>query len=348
MAFLASVSATLCRPCRTCLAVSLLLPACGHSPSSQGPQEVGSAAESPAAPPSFDFHAEDVAAGLPFGWKTGESALVTEDSTKQGKTTRIRYRIRLGETADERVHLVQLSDFEILDMEGVDMEDPMLKASMGPALTLMQSVPSFRVGPRGEYLGASEEDIDEMTERVSKQLGQLEKGLAMTPEDFMSSMRDPELRRVLTGMNADAWNAWVGNWVGLELQPGEKHVESLRLPLGSEAVPVEVVTRHEGPSPEAVGQIGLSIRMTLSGPELGSVLAPFLSSMSQKLATPGDGFDQLAPTDWTFTSTAGVQLSPADCRPSSAYYEKRVDAAPREGEGPVSRIERHSYSFSWD
>ncbi|MFT4541117.1 MAG: hypothetical protein ACI835_003578 [Planctomycetota bacterium] len=304
----------------------------------------------PAQPaPVFELGAgtDEEQTGIPFAWPEGSTAIVTELATKQGNRTTTSYRIKIGAKDTAGARKLQLSDFELIDMEGVKMDDPMLLSSLAPAIAMMQAIPDYGVGTKGEYLGPNSGDLKRMADRVAGMLGELDKGLTMSPDEFRASMATPAMEQVLRAMNSDPWNAWVGNWASIDLEAGRELIEEIGIPMGEAKVPAQIITQHLGNVEEHAGHVRLSISMSLVGSELGAPVAAFLESMAKRMEAPLDGLAEIPALEWTFTSTAGAVLDPELGRPATAYYEKRVHTVPGDSGIERARIERHEYSFQW-
>ena len=327
-----------------------------RSESAAAPTSTPPVGQAQAAPPAVAGSAQDPGstpnpgaapdlAGT-FSWPADARARVTETATKNGQTTVIRYSMQLTDSDEPDERLVQLRDFEIVDIAGTDMNEPALLHSMAPALAIMQTVPDFRVGAHGEFLGSKAIELNEMIERVAHKLEKLEAGTGMSPPEFREAMGTPQMRQLLAVMSADAWNCWAANWGGLSLTPGATLVEEVSIPMQAGMVPARVVLENLGPAEGAPDKLRMAVSMRLVGAQLGEVVADFLQTMSSKLSAPRDGMDGLAPLQLTFESRSGALLSADDRRPTTAFYEKRISQTGAE-EGAPARLERHEYSFEW-
>src|SRR5262249_9561842 len=150
-----------------------------------------------------------------FRWPVPCAATVTETTLKGGRTAVTRYRLELtaGSKADERT--LRLRNFEIVQLEGVDLKSPAVQKDLAPLLALAQAIPDLAVGSDGSFRGVI--DVEAMVERCLDYLRKQPDRDARVLDAVATSMRDSRTKEMMSQACGAFWGCWAGTWAGREL-----------------------------------------------------------------------------------------------------------------------------------
>ena len=279
---------------------------------------------------------------LRFAWPVGVDAVVTEESVKKGRSATMRYRVRLATTDDPDVLRVQIRDLEFLALDDLDLTDPAIAEALAPALGLAQAIPDFRVGRDGEFLGATDEDLDEVLDRLQAFYDRIEPGEAAQNRRILTAMRSGPMREALRLTGRSFWDCWAGTWAGLQTaDPGVREAD-LDFPAGERTVTARERIEHHGTVDAPAGHVRLSRSVTIGGDQAVTALAGAAREMlaGTDLAAPDVG----AVAEASLAMSAGAVIEPDSCRPATAWYEKRIRIQLADERSRTS-VERHEYTF---
>jgi len=284
---------------------------------------------------------EDAPKPLRFAWTVPSTGVVTETTTKKGRTGRTRYRITLSRMEQGDDLRLRISDFELLSVAGAALEDRVQRAVLS---ALSGAIPDLVIGPDGRL-----RDVVGFERVMEATLAAFEKMDPAPPAEVIEGVRrqlsSPHWVATIKQSAGDFWTCWVGVWAGLEVRPGAKHEmeTSIPLPDGSTLAVPAIVERHgsaEGPA----GAVKLTFTSTIEG-ENGRILADAITRALRQ--TTGR-----EPPEGTYESMRRVvrlevTTDPATLRPVRATSEKTTSVKVK-GQPEAAQVERHEYEFAWD
>lgn len=186
---------------------------------------------------------------LEFRWPIPTCLFVSEESRNQGRVVKSAYLAWLRETDDADTLRVSFEDLEILHLESPEQPDSAAVALRSLAGVLAQGAPPILVSREGvplEVVGLRE-TVDKILEFVTRQLPDSQ---AVRIGDVRSILESPTMAAAMVQRAMEAWNAWVGHWLGLEIQPGDSFEGRMDLPWpNGGVVPAGFTLRHLGRDP---------------------------------------------------------------------------------------------------
>ena len=105
-------------------------------------------------------------------------------------------------------------------------------------------------------------------------------------EQIGSFLTSPAIVQSLEARAASYWDSWVGTYIGLDLNAGEKREFSVPMTLGSHEIPVKMSIEHLGYKNQT-NLAHIRIISTLQGPEYNSFIMESITRSFQRLGTPG-------------------------------------------------------------
>lgn len=156
---------------------------------------------------------------LRFGWPAEGSVRVREDILKKGRSVETTYVLRWAPIADGSGTVLEYSDYEIVSFGGVPRSDPRLAKVLPQFEALASAMPKFTLDEEGNLTGFI--GFEEMIDSV---LGLLEERDPELGPKIAELLRQPQMRATMEEKAAETWNAWVGNWIDLEVERGTEEV----------------------------------------------------------------------------------------------------------------------------
>lgn len=272
-----------------------------------------------------------------FDWPVPGEVRVTAHAEKRGEQSTAAYTVRLEPLADGELG-ARFEDFRFLNLNGVDATEASVAAQLGPLTALTSALPTLRLSPDGQYLGTA--GLEAVTERVFAALeGQLDPAtLARLREQFAS----PRMRALMQQKSGELWNAWVGAWNGVDIEPGGRLQASVPVEVLGRTLAQKILVEHLGPAPRYDGRAHLRMTTLLEGPEVVSLVAGLIEG----LAPPGERVD---PNDFSLarsTTVLEVITDAATLRPRWASVLREVFIRRADGERH-ERVDRQTFTFEW-
>lgn len=279
---------------------------------------------------------------LRFAWPAGASALVTEESLKEGRTAKLSYRIDV-DARDGGGITVQIKELQFLEFASFDLQDPQT-AAVVEALErrAMAAMPAFLVSADGEF-----EDITDY-ERL------IEMVLQQNPEEERAEMgrtlRHPRMQAFVREGISKIWFTWAGVWAGQGL--AQRHVVEVdtTVEAGSASYTLPARYEHKGEAEGHPGHVKLAFTTTLKGEAANAVLRETMGGVMQAAVPENEEASQEmqeALREMTFSKVTNINatVDPATLLPLRCQSEETTTVVV-DGERQ-DIVERHSYRFTW-
>jgi hypothetical protein len=268
------------------------------------------------------------ATALTFAWPAPATVQVTERVLKKGRRGTLRYDLTIAREPDGGL-LVTYKDFEFLELAGLDLKKPEIKAQIAPALALAAAIPPLKISPDGAFL-----DVVNLEATVDRVIDTLERG-GSTPAaqvaQLRATMKSPAMLQMMKSSVADTWMSWVGLWREAELPgPGQE----------GPITGVEVSGRTGTVRNLGAGQRGLRLAAEVATPSatIDAELEPVREAAGELAAgMPATGAASKR-------TALEVELDPATMRPYTASYRTTISLT---ADGSSDGVEEHDYVFVW-
>jgi hypothetical protein len=279
-----------------------------------------------------------------FQWPIPVRVGVTCVSDRDSVTTVMHFVAHLYQTLPNELKL-QWEAPEILDFRINGYSATGIQSQLAQLTSLAaQSLP-MTISRSGEFLRAP---VGEETQRKLIEWLRGMAGSAISPEAWASverMMRSPQTAARMEGAAAESWNAWVGAWVGLELDPGRQVEGRIPLVLADESVEGSVHVENQGPTPGNPRLTRLVLQTVMEGDKAREALERFARSMVR------DATGREPPVDRLFRSVTRTEqitavVDPNTLRPSYAENLTLTDTEDMQG-SRRRQSQRVAYFFEW-
>ncbi len=277
-----------------------------------------------------------------FAWQVPGSVVITDTTTKKGRTAKSRYTMRVTRYEDGKSLRVRHEGYEFLEIEGQDAKTERMQKLLASSEAMAAVVPDYRITHDGRY--AETLDLEAMLDRVlpmlKKHMGDSQEQVARIRAQF----RRPEFHALMQSTLSKYWNCWVGAWVDWQTPAGKTIESKGSVEAFGIAVPCTVVTTHHGPAPDHPGHVRLSLRAVADGQQAKDAMLAMLGKVSdaEELEATKQQFGAVTMTREVAVITRPDTLRPAWARFSLISTVQMIgEAAPRE------QVERHEYTFEW-
>ena len=272
-----------------------------------------------------------------FDWPAPASVIVTDTTTKKGRTAKMRYRLVISRRDDGGLR-VRYRDFEFLEIAGRKVDTPAMREALAPALAMASAIPDYVVAADGAFVEA--DGLDEMARRVVERLSASEGGAAADRAAAMFAR--PKTRQLLTSAVAKYWDAWAGTWIGWDVPEGDNRMVDSKDPVLGVAVPARRRLSNFGPAPGHAGCIRLTKAMAASGPEVKRALASILQGVAGETADIDAEIAEAA-----MRSEVTVITDPKTLCPRVVETEQVMRVRRTGDDEAIEQVESHRYEFAW-
>ena len=334
--------------------IFVLASACGSAGGTPSDKSAGVAAEeNPAAataanPTSFRPEtAADPNAPLVFAWPVPSRATVRDEAVKKGVSAVTRYDIALSKSSTEGEYLLELSDFEFLEMNGQKVTGA-LAERLAPVVAVAALIPPMRISPNGAYLGPPAGfHLDTLLRKMRKDL--FKDTPAEVWQGLETMLRDPAVEAASRKAAGDFWRAWVEAWVGFDLQAGEQAAAQSEIPLGDGKVSTASVTLwNDGPDKTDPALLRLRLTSIQDNEALRNfTIAAMLKAVqgSPEAAAQMKAFsDTVRQVRISAEITAVTERS--TLRPREVFSKETTAITTADGK-TRSQVQSHRYRFEW-
>jgi hypothetical protein len=223
-------------------------------------------------------------------------------------------------------------------MEGRDVTKGALPPELKAATALAGAIPTLVISAEGQAV-----DVVGMEEAVERALTMVpnEKGMR---DQVRSMLSQPAMVQAMKQRAADFWSAWVGAWVGTDLNAGEERTGTVPMQLPSGSVDSMVTMHHRGPDAGHKGAVRLEMETVLEGEPFRKAMVGMISQMMQAAVTHGNAPDiETMLKSARRVSNVEVVTDAATLRRYSARMAQvtKIQMANQERE----EREEHEYSF---
>jgi len=325
----------------TVFALTTLLTACGSSANNSGDSKTPDSVKAKGKLGSIAGKTGNAAPQpMEFDWKIPCRVPVEQFSDKKGHKARLRYILTVKNGPQGNLDL-DMTDFEFLELDGMDLTAPRMQAELAPALALTSALPTMVISREGEYLGMR--DLDSMIERVIKFM----KAKSKNPDEEVkvaAILRSPMMKQTLETQLGEYWQGWVGLWNGLTMEPMETREGDDEITFGEEVIPTRIRYENHGPVAGAPELVKVSFTSTISGNSASHGVLAFLRLMSREGGMPfpeGVVIEHLAAT-----TTFEAETEPKTLLPRHTKRMKRTEIVV-EGHR-TTRLDVREETFDWD
>lgn len=303
--------------------------------------------ESPKAP------AEPSRPAMSFRWPEFAEAVVTEEVTKRGQESTLRYRISLSPPLKSGERVLSISHFEFLNLMGMDVTKPEVKKQYSSDLkqlaVIAAAIPDLKISPEGR--AGETQGYDEMLKVLQKFIEDEGKDESATVALAFEAMKDPSVRKTIEEDAAKFWHCWVENWlVPNPPLPDESATYMSELPGASGKVAeVPLKITNWGPDPKSAKHLGFDYERVVKGDAAKKSLSQLLAQFTAALRRQGKLADQTIDSqieELSITEAASVTTDPKTLVPIRAEM-KLLTRVKMKGMKLRTIRESHTYTFKW-
>lgn len=279
---------------------------------------------------------------IKFAWPVPSTVTVTEETLKKGQTAKMRYDIVMTKPKNGKDYELNFKNFEILELQGLDLSLPVNREKAGPGLQLDTALggmlPTLIIAPEGTV-----EDVVGMEKCIDSAASVL----TSADPKLIEFLKSPEMIAQMKQKSVDFWRVWVETWLIAPDEGKEKSIE-MEVPMfGDLKVKAPLVVRNEGGAGESGGNIRLTAETVLEGEEARKALATMMQSMVAKIPVK-EGVKPFSPDmvkSVKRATTFTVVTNPKTLQPTKASSVSNVEV--NIDDKSKSEIESHKYEFNW-
>lgn len=277
-----------------------------------------------------------------FSWPAPGNVITTETTTKNGRTAKSRYTIKVANHTDGNSLRLRHEDYEFLEVEGQDAKTPRMQKVLASTQAMASVIPDYRITNTGSY--AETVEVDEMIARklpsLSKHFGDSEEQAARIRAQFLR----PEFNELMQGTLSKYWNSWVGEWRNWDVDTGKTTDQKSVADIFGLKVPCILRRTHHGNAPDYPGHVRLSIRTIITRQDATDAMVKLLSEQSDEETslTIREKIEAVTMTRQIEVITRLDTLQPVWARSDMGTTLKQSGA-----DQPQEKVERHEYTFTW-
>ena len=287
---------------------------------------------------AYLFSNSVVANTFNFSWDIPSQARVKCSVQDRGVTTHGEWTLIAESSGSADQYVIRLIDYVVLDIEGVSPDqvqqiknNPIMKAAQG-------LIPSFIVDSAGSVLetGSLLPLVDELVGAIND---------PSVAQQVGNYLRSPTIQQALTARVANYWEIWVGAYVGLDINAGEKIEFSTPVVLGEIEFPAKITIEHLG-TERNTRYVRLRVTSIYEGPEFESYMKEIILNMTGQFPLPADQQDltiELARKKTTINAVT----EPNTLYPSKIFMTEE-DTIKVQGETQQTRTKTNNCFFSWN
>ena len=273
-----------------------------------------------------------------FNWPIPGRVQVTDTAFKKGKTGKTRYVLEISRLPNDGAK-VKFTDFEFLELEGLDLESAVVRKVLAPVLTMAKLIPSFKIDRAGNLL-----EIMGM-EEVIEELLKLEEDESVRAQ-LTKALDSPEIAAAMEAAAASYWQQWVGYWIDLDLAGGEARDGEQESTFLGVTVTQSVTIKNLGESLNYPGKTHLKLEATAGGDALVQAAITALREAETRAGRDPNGIPVDLVEQGEKSSIVELVTDVQTLMPVYVKTEEIVKAKPK-GEALRTQIERHEYEFDW-
>lgn len=318
-------------------ALSLCFLACGSS--ANNPVSSETPASTKTKSKLGKIAASQAPSAMTFDWKIPCTVPVEQFSDKKGHKARLRYLLSVKDGPNGNLDL-DMTDFEFIDLDGMDLTAPRMQAELAPALALTSALPTTVISREGEYLGMR--GLDEMLERVVKFM----RKKSQNPNDeqkILAVLRSPMMKQTLETQLSEYWNGWVGLWNGLDMAPMETREGDDEVKFGEEVIPTRIRYQHNGPVRGDPDLVSVSFTSAISGNSASQGVLAFIRLMGREGGWPVP--DDLDVDHLSATTTFEAETDPHTLLPRHTKRTKATEIVIKGQQ--MKRLDIREETFDW-
>lgn len=260
---------------------------------------------------------------------------------RAGRGSTLRYDLVMSEEDGGLLRLTR-DNVKVLEANGKDATAPEMQRATSMLDAQFQVLsPALLVKQDSEFVGV--EDWDGFADRLEDVWPKLfdDPNVARMASRLTEM---PVMQQAAEAKAADLWNAWVGTWVDLQLEPGEALELEGMVEFGGAELTQDLVYEHLGEEPEMPGKVRLRLRTTMEGPEVSAALG----AMAAELVRPFDAekasevAGETAAFEMRVVGEVVAVTDPRTLRPAWVTMSKRVET-----NTGGSRIDEQRWEFTW-
>lgn len=259
---------------------------------------------------------------LQFAWPAPARARVVATIIDDGEKSVVKYDVVTERVQNGEVH-VRIENLDLVEIEGVDLNDPAQRAELEPVRAMAAVIPTMRVGANGQIVGFI--GMDEMIEATLLNVKKIE-GWTDTDPKWLSAtkrLRSPAGKDLVRGKSEEFWRIWVGLWAGIDLAPGTTRQLATRLPMSdgsTESAPITL--QNHGPVAGDPSLVRLTAATVFEGDGARDAM---VRVMAAKMTEAGSAaFDPSLLKSVKRQITIDTTTSPATLMPKTVREEKTV------------------------
>ena len=273
-----------------------------------------------------------------FNWPIPGRVQVTDTSFKKGKTGKTRYVLEISRMPDGGAK-VRFTDFEFLEVEGLDLESAVIRKVLAPVLTMAKLIPSFKIDRAGNLI-----EIMGM-EAAIEELLQQEEDEAVRAQ-IAKALKTPEFTATMEAAAASYWQQWVGYWIDLDLARGEVRDGEQESTFLGVTVTQSVTIKNLGESLNYPGKTHLKLEATTGGEALVKAAITALREAETRAGRDPNGIPVDLVEQGEKSSIVELVTDVQTLMPVYVKTEEIAKVKPK-GEALRTQIERHEYEFDW-
>ena len=286
----------------------------------------------------FTPNTTEAAEAFKFDWPIPGRVQVTDTAFKKGKTGKTRYVLKISKMPNGDAK-IEFTDFEVLELEGFDLESAVIRKVLAPVLAMTKLIPSFKIDGLGNLL-----EVMGMEEAIEELL-QLEEDESVRTQ-IAKAIKAPEFAATMEATAASYWQQWVGYWIDLDLARGEARDSEQESTFLGVTVAHSVTIKNLGESSNYPGKTHLKLEAVIGGEALVKAAITALREAETRMGRNPDGI----PVDLLEQGEKSLIVElVTDVQTLMPVYVKTEEIVKLKPKGAELRtqIERHEYEFNW-
>lgn len=279
-----------------------------------------------------------------YGWKAPCSAIVTEDVTKEGESSKTRYRLAITPREGGGIRIAY-EDFRFLQFHDMDMESPMVKKVLETVTAMTAAIPDLHVHADGRFDKAH--GVDECMDTIVDFMAKMRGMGAAEKQRLREAMRTPAAKAMMKEGVTQYWRTWVGAWHDWTLEAGKKHTEKKQLQLLGKGREATVRTEHLPAPVDHPGCVAFKMVIESEPAHFGMDAAFFIADLVPKVQAAGGiaaGENRLM---LSYRETLTVITDPKTMLPQVATSDRTITLHDSVEEETHEQVEKHRYLFDW-
>lgn len=271
-----------------------------------------------------------------FKWPIPGSVTVVEHVLKKGRKATLRYNIVTQPLKKGRIK-VAIKNLTFLSLQGIDFNTKVGRMVRKRVERYAKIIPAFIVDHKGNYLDVT--GIRKILLALLQENGTTK----LSPKkqaQFKKMLLSKPLINTLKSKSSELWLLWVGYWVGLKLQPGQRTKVTMENAIMNQKYKAHATIRHQGMDKQQ--RVKLKLHMDMGTKALRKAFRAMVKVMGMKKRMANlDIFKAMR-------SIMNIEIvtDPSTLRPVKIKKVQKTHLTMKDGTS-AKQVEQHTYYFQW-